>query len=293
LRFTLFAAVGAASLGVIFGALELTSLILMALSAAFGALVRRWLSGVSGNPLIQPLSAAAIAGVVASVAGRLQLSDGIALEVVRYDGDDRLVPAQPVARRSGSIPSGLFAGTVRTYLTSNTMVSSRFFGTSVLVASQGRCDAPVCFKIDPVLARTGLFPFDDLIGLRDDSPSLVELAWRPARRALTTCHRHYRRWVGQLQHHRALDCSALQDPGGVPDLEEWRLWCAPLVCGGAAGRRCARAGYAGYRLRLLAKGYGVEGVLAATADDLKQALTAALGSLGPTLIEVTTLNEGF
>ena len=79
LRFTLFAAVGAASLGVIFGALELTSLILMALSAAFGALVRRWLSGVSGNPLIQPLSAAAIAGVVASVAGRLQLSDGIAL----------------------------------------------------------------------------------------------------------------------------------------------------------------------------------------------------------------------
>ncbi|MBO0798284.1 MAG: SDR family NAD(P)-dependent oxidoreductase, partial [Blastocatellia bacterium] len=39
----------------------------------------------------------------------------------------------------------------------------------------------------------------------------------------------------------------------------------------------------------LAKGYGVEGVRAAPADDLKQALTAALGSQAPTLIEVPTL----
>jgi benzoylformate decarboxylase len=43
----------------------------------------------------------------------------------------------------------------------------------------------------------------------------------------------------------------------------------------------------------LAKGYGVEGVSAATADDLKQALAAALGSQAPTLIEVPTLAEGF
>src|SRR5258707_15717868 len=35
----------------------------------------------------------------------------------------------------------------------------------------------------------------------------------------------------------------------------------------------------------LAKGYGVESVRTATADDLKQALTAALGSQAPTLIE--------
>jgi benzoylformate decarboxylase len=43
----------------------------------------------------------------------------------------------------------------------------------------------------------------------------------------------------------------------------------------------------------LAKGYGVEGVCAATADDLKQALTAALSSQAPTLIEVPTRAEGF
>ncbi len=43
----------------------------------------------------------------------------------------------------------------------------------------------------------------------------------------------------------------------------------------------------------LAKGYGVEGVRAATSDDLKQTLTAALSARAPTLIEVPTLAEEF
>ncbi len=43
----------------------------------------------------------------------------------------------------------------------------------------------------------------------------------------------------------------------------------------------------------LAKGYGVEGVRAATANHLKEALAAALGSQAPTLIEVPTLAKGF
>jgi uncharacterized membrane protein YjjP (DUF1212 family) len=79
LRFTLFAAIGAASLGVIFGTLDTTSLLLIAASAAIGALVRRWLSGFSNNPLIQPLCAAFIAGVVAAAASRFQLSHGATL----------------------------------------------------------------------------------------------------------------------------------------------------------------------------------------------------------------------
>jgi len=74
LRFTCFAAIGAASLGIIFGTLDATSLLLIATSAAIGALIRRWLSGFSNNPLIQPLCAAFIAGVVAAAASRLQLS---------------------------------------------------------------------------------------------------------------------------------------------------------------------------------------------------------------------------
>ena len=43
----------------------------------------------------------------------------------------------------------------------------------------------------------------------------------------------------------------------------------------------------------LAEGYGVKGVSAATAEKLKQALTTALGSQSPTLIEVATRAEGF
>src|ERR1700722_15093579 len=59
-RLTFFATIGAVSLGVIFGALDATSLLLIAASAGIGALIRRWLSGVSKNPLIQPLCAAFI-----------------------------------------------------------------------------------------------------------------------------------------------------------------------------------------------------------------------------------------
>jgi len=79
LRFALFAAVGAASLGVLFGTLDAASLLLISASAAIGALVRRWLSNLSNNPLIQPLCAALIAGIVAAAAGRFQLSVATAL----------------------------------------------------------------------------------------------------------------------------------------------------------------------------------------------------------------------
>ena len=69
--FTLFAAIGAASLGVIFGTFDTTSLLLIAASAAIGALVRRWLSRFSNNPLIQPLCAAFIAGVLCGRQARI------------------------------------------------------------------------------------------------------------------------------------------------------------------------------------------------------------------------------
>jgi uncharacterized membrane protein YjjP (DUF1212 family) len=78
-RFTCFAALGAASLGVLFGTFDATSLLLIAASAAIGALVRRGLSGFSHNPLIQPLCAALIAGVVAAAAAHFRLSDATAL----------------------------------------------------------------------------------------------------------------------------------------------------------------------------------------------------------------------
>jgi uncharacterized membrane protein YjjP (DUF1212 family) len=78
-RFALFAAIAAAALGVIFGASDVATLALIAGSAGLGAFVRRWLGWIGGNPLIQPLCAAAIAGVIAAAVVRLQLSGGAAL----------------------------------------------------------------------------------------------------------------------------------------------------------------------------------------------------------------------
>jgi benzoylformate decarboxylase len=43
----------------------------------------------------------------------------------------------------------------------------------------------------------------------------------------------------------------------------------------------------------IAKGYGVKGVSAATAEELNRALTTALGSQSSTLIEVPSRAEGF
>ena len=72
-RFASLAAAGAAALGVIFGVFDLLSLVLIAFSAGAGAVVRRWLAGISANPFVQPFCAALLAGVVGAAAIRLRL----------------------------------------------------------------------------------------------------------------------------------------------------------------------------------------------------------------------------
>jgi uncharacterized membrane protein YjjP (DUF1212 family) len=81
-RFALFAAAGAAALGVIFGAAHLLTLVLIAFSAGAGACLRRWLAGMSCNLFVQPFCAALLAGVVGAIAVRLQLSSVLRLVAV-------------------------------------------------------------------------------------------------------------------------------------------------------------------------------------------------------------------
>jgi uncharacterized membrane protein YjjP (DUF1212 family) len=81
-RFALLAAAGAAALGVIFGATHPFSLLLIAVSAGAGACLRRWLATISRSPFIQPLCAALLAGVIGSIAVRLQLSSALRLIAV-------------------------------------------------------------------------------------------------------------------------------------------------------------------------------------------------------------------
>ena len=78
-RFASFAAIGAASPGVIFGALDAASLLLIVAGAGFGAMVRRGLATLGGNPFVQPLCAAFITGAIAAIAGRWHLSDALSL----------------------------------------------------------------------------------------------------------------------------------------------------------------------------------------------------------------------
>jgi uncharacterized membrane protein YjjP (DUF1212 family) len=80
--FTLAAAAGAAGLAVIFGVQHLSAAILISLSAAAGALLRRVLAQYSANVFVQPFGAALLAGIIGALAVRYQLSSSLRLIAV-------------------------------------------------------------------------------------------------------------------------------------------------------------------------------------------------------------------
>jgi uncharacterized membrane protein YjjB (DUF3815 family) len=81
-RFALLAGAGAAALGVIFGATHVFSLVLIALSAASGAFLRRWLAKISADFFVQPFGAALLAGILGAIAARLRFSSSLHLVAV-------------------------------------------------------------------------------------------------------------------------------------------------------------------------------------------------------------------
>ena len=74
-RFIVFAAIAGVAMGIIFGALDVASLVLIALSTGLSALVRRGLARLGGGPFIQPLCAGFIAGLIGAITTRFSLSD--------------------------------------------------------------------------------------------------------------------------------------------------------------------------------------------------------------------------
>ena len=80
--FALAAAAGAVALGVIFGDQHLFSALLIVVSAAAGALFRRYLARFSSNVFMQPFCAAFLAGVIGALAVRYQLSSSLRLVAV-------------------------------------------------------------------------------------------------------------------------------------------------------------------------------------------------------------------
>src|SRR5262245_29278472 len=80
--FTLAAAAGAAALAVIYGVEHSVSVVLIAASAAAGAVLRRTLARNISNPLPQPFFAALVAGIIGALAVRYQLSSSLRLIAV-------------------------------------------------------------------------------------------------------------------------------------------------------------------------------------------------------------------
>jgi uncharacterized membrane protein YjjP (DUF1212 family) len=80
--FTLAAAAGAAALSVIFGVEHLVAVTLIVASAAAGAFLRRTVAEYSTNPLVQPLCAALLAGLIGALAVRYELSSSLRLVAV-------------------------------------------------------------------------------------------------------------------------------------------------------------------------------------------------------------------
>jgi len=80
--FTLAAAAGAAAMAGIFGVHHLKAVVLIMVSAAAGAVLRRTLARYSANILLQPLCAALLAGMIGALAVRYNLSSSLRLVAV-------------------------------------------------------------------------------------------------------------------------------------------------------------------------------------------------------------------
>jgi uncharacterized membrane protein YjjP (DUF1212 family) len=73
IAFTIACATGATALSVIYGATHPLAILLVALAAAAGGLLRRWLGAISAGPLVQVFAAALVAGAVGAAAAHLDL----------------------------------------------------------------------------------------------------------------------------------------------------------------------------------------------------------------------------
>lgn len=80
--FALACATGAAALSVIYGATQPLAILLVALAAAVGGLLRRWSGTAGAGPLVQAFLAAVVAGAVGAAASHLHLGASLAVVAI-------------------------------------------------------------------------------------------------------------------------------------------------------------------------------------------------------------------
>ena len=143
--FTLAAAAGAVSLAVLFGLEHLTAAVIIGVSAAAGALLRRGLARFSSNALLQPFSAALLAGVIGALATRYQLSSS--LRLVAICPCMILIPGPHVLNGASDIINGrihlgaarlIFAGLVIVAISTGLLLGLTLLGVALPVDGTGR-----------------------------------------------------------------------------------------------------------------------------------------------------------
>jgi uncharacterized membrane protein YjjB (DUF3815 family) len=161
--FTLAAAAGAAALSVIFGVQHLAAVTLIVASAAAGAVLRRTLAQYCTNPLLQPLCAALLAGIIGALAVRYQLSSS--LRLVAVCPCMILVPGPhvlngmmdfSVARINLGVSRVAYAGLVILAISSGLLLGLGLLGVSLPVGEPGRA---VPLWLDVIAAGVAVVAF--------------------------------------------------------------------------------------------------------------------------------------
>jgi uncharacterized membrane protein YjjP (DUF1212 family) len=143
--FTLAAAAGAVALSVIFGVEHVLPALLIFVSAAAGAMLRRGLAQLSGNIFIQPFCAALLAGLIGALAVRCELSSS--LRLVAVCPCMVLVPGPHVLNGALDLINGrihlgaarlIYAGLVIVAISAGLLLGLALLGVSLPVDQAGR-----------------------------------------------------------------------------------------------------------------------------------------------------------
>jgi len=143
--FALAAAAGAVALAVLFGVQHLAAAVLIFVSAAAGAILRRSLAQYSANVFLQPFCAALLAGVIGALAVRYQLSSS--LRLVAVCPCMVLVPGPHVLNGALDLINGrvhlgaarlIYAGLVIVAISTGLLLGLALLGVSLPVGQAGR-----------------------------------------------------------------------------------------------------------------------------------------------------------
>ena len=161
--FTLAAVAGGAALSVLFGVEHISTVVLIAISAALGAVLRRAVAEYSHNPVLQPFCAALVAGIIGGLAVRFNLSSS--LRLVALCPCLILVPGPHVLNGAMDLIAGYislgvsrltYAATVLLAISVGLLAGLAVLGQSVPVDPPGRA---VPLWLDLIAAGVAVFAY--------------------------------------------------------------------------------------------------------------------------------------